>query len=879
MARKPYVPLTENKPCDIATEAECKPTDRFVRAMVSKLPDNSISQEPDGLYVPAIIYRENTSVIAADESIIIAEEETDEGFRRFTVGTRISDLDGNVIEVKEDGLFVEIPAGNQTYQDNLVEGSLSYSPSIPGQGIINFPDADRVFVRVVNSLIRLVLPEQPSRSRPQELYLVQDGTRNSPMKLVWEAGVIIDNVAGPAERDFAPGVAITLARMSDQNWLLLRSGGVPYDAPLDNQPYARKNGTWVQMHKEVLPALVTGRPTDIIPLEVSNSQFNRIVVVDSRYSQVNLKRQHLGLYPDHFEATYIMGRSFQMAVPMGVTVNGIPGPISWNVDSEPRGVVIKKLSVDNWLFLGSVIQDGVSVLPEITVLAFPEGGTFKGCVRMLDGTMLYDMGANATPTSNVRAIKNLIIAGVICNLKNPTLTYKSLVYSTAYAAGIVGTASGLLNGDIISYQDMLTLLLVGGYEDIAYMASSILGQELRTIDGLGANNHARFTIELNAMVASIENPKTSVIFSAAEHLASPTATATVYQINNWLQFFEENYTPVATELRKTTSSVSVFGDNARTIIITAANPMAVWASSDFGKTTKYNGETPTTFGIVEKLEMPADIPVFLTVLDAETDMKRHMAYSSAMLHLEDDFPFLSGSYTKIDNYFSNVVLLLGNTDSLIDRSNVENFVSVFPVDVVKQNRIGKGFRHAWALGGYGGSVSVVDDPSLRMNNQNFTFEIVFRGRGPKTAFTLFAKYSATDNKRSYWCRINGASLEFIYSTDGVTQTVVSVPLPVQSEFLSGARRNITIQRRGTDLEFFINGKWVQTHTIGTASLFDNDLPLNIGADGDPTSLPEPVAGQSGLFILDNFRITKSLVRYPVTGFGCETTPFKNDAGT
>ena len=152
MARKPYVPLNQNPECEVVPEKkQCDPGDRNVRAMVSADHGNSIQQRPDGIYAPAIVYRENTSVINEDGSIEVSEGTDEDGYRQFTVGTRISLENGNILELREDGLFVSVEFP-EVDVPLLVQGSLTYSPLIPGQGVIVYSGRRNV-IRVVDDLV------------------------------------------------------------------------------------------------------------------------------------------------------------------------------------------------------------------------------------------------------------------------------------------------------------------------------------------------------------------------------------------------------------------------------------------------------------------------------------------------------------------------------------------------------------------------------------------------------------------------------------------------------------------------------------------------------------------------------------------------------
>lgn len=870
MARKPYVPLNQNPECEVVPEEkQCGPGDRNVRAMVSADPGNSIQQRPDGLYAPAIVYRENTSVINEDGSIEVEEGTSAGGFRQFTVGTRISLESGNILEVREDGLFASVPG---TAEQDLIlmdQGSLTYSPLVPGEGTITYPGVRNV-IRVLNGLTRIVLPVAEEFTAMEEVYLVQDGQRTMPLHLVWPAGVTVDNVAGPGSRTFGPGSSIHLLRHVGQQWLVLSGGGVN-EAPFDDQPYTRRNGIWVQQHAQVLPAMVLDSPEDVMALDLVPAHFNRIVEIVTDYTSLDMKRQHVVAYQDHFEATFVKQDEFLLNVPMGVTVNGFAGPLAFRVEGKPKGCVLKRIGTDRWLLLGSAQQDGsVEPLPPITTLEFPGSGSFRGVARLMDGTILYDMTGNTNMFSSVHSIKNLVIAAVVIDEQTPYLDMKDQVYLSSYRTGLTDNLSPLENGDLVSYRDLISLLLMGQYEDIAVMISSLLG----------SGDHDVFTQKMNDFVANIENPLISSFYGAAISIADPVGISNAYKLADWLQHFEENYEIIRNMSRLADRTFAVFGANAREVTITNSNPYLVWSRVDYGKINDLVTATFPFSGLVQKLEMPADIPVYVSMHQFSTEVERHMAFTSALMGLEDDFPFLTAGTTDFDLNFSNVSLLIGNSISLVDRSNIQNEVFNSPTGYTHENRDTKGWIRSHALNGTSGYITVYDNPSLRLGDADFTLEMFLRGNGINTNMILFAKDGDSEAQRSYMMRFSNTDLQFIYMLDGASAMETwTIPYALKNTFFNGARRHLCLQRNGDDLAIYVNGRVIGTRTLPTDAAFqDCAMPFNIGCNGDPLYLPNPTSGWYGRFKLDNLRLTKGITRYDMAGFPVRTTPFKTGSG-
>ncbi len=134
MALNPYVPKdsTPIDTCDL--ENPCSPDDRFVRAMVSNETGNTIQQLPDGIYVPEPDFTE-TMVTERDASVRVEEVDSLDGYRSFAVGTRISTESGNMLELREDGLFVMVDIPDAAVPILLYQGSLVYNPlTTPGTG-------------------------------------------------------------------------------------------------------------------------------------------------------------------------------------------------------------------------------------------------------------------------------------------------------------------------------------------------------------------------------------------------------------------------------------------------------------------------------------------------------------------------------------------------------------------------------------------------------------------------------------------------------------------------------------------------------------------------------------------------------------------------
>lgn len=870
MARKPFVPLGARLPCDEVVEGDCKPDNRTVKAMISNREGNSINQEPDGIYAPAIVYRENTSVIAADDSVEVTEGETLGGFREFSVGTRISVGAGNILELREDGLFVsvEMPEDETQY---IAEGAVDFSGIQPGHGVLRTNFA-RSLIRFGQQFVHLHMMANDPLITFSEIYLNQNHNLLIPFTLHWEADTYIQGVQGPQSVTFAPGSSVHLIKHNTSSWSLLGGAGVN-EAPFDNKPYVRENGVWVLQHDQVLPALMLGEPYDAIPLDVSASQFNRIVNIHDRFTELNIHREYIGLYQEDFEATYTKRSRFSIKFPMGVTVNGFAGPLSFRVDAQPRGAVLKKVGYDKWLLLGAANQEGTEVpVVEVITQEWPGSGLFGGVARQIDNELLYDMTLSSTVASTVHAIKNIVIAMIVIDEKGTVLEAKDLIYLDRYKTGVhIDDQSDLVEGAVVSFRDLLTLLLLGKKEDVAVMISELLGDPA---------DYLVFVSKMNTYVNQFESPLVTSFYSAAVVQANPVGTSNVHMMAKWLQHLEENYEVLRSMLRNPTRTFTFFGPNTADITTPNHNQYLAWERVDYGVDNIIDtGGLFTGYGLVAKLEYPSNIPVYIGLANLASELELHYAFTSGMLGLEDQFPYLTGGVSEPDGQFTNVVLMIGNGATLRDRSNIQNQVSLSPTGAVVQERDTKGWIRGYQFNGVAGYIQVHDGNTLRMKAADFTIEMFLRGNGDKPSYTLFSKYSTASADWGYKLQVIGDDLVFTYMVEGEAAPVVWTLPFNKAVVMNGARRHLTLQRIGDELSIYINGRLLGSHTmVADAFLRDTSAPFVIGADNDPFYGVAPTAGMYGLFILDNIRITKTVARYPQEGFPVQTTPFKTGSG-
>lgn len=165
------------------------------------------------------------------------------------------------------------------------------------------------------------------------------------------------------------------------------------------------------------------------------------------------------------------------------------------------------------------------------------------------------------------------------------------------------------------------------------------------------------------------------------------------------------------------------------------------------------------------------------------------------------------------------------------------------------------------------------DSGYLFGSGDFTVEVFGLNRPSVWSGTeqiLGVRFAGAGAERSWGILYDSTAgrFQFAYSTDGTTETVVDFAgvTPAASTVY-----NLAVSRRGTTLHLYVNGTRVNTHTIGTATLFNaSSTPLGLccGMNAALTAAQSLSTDAR----LKAFRLTKGAYRYNLATYAVPTLP-------
>ena len=509
----------------------------------------------------------------------------------------------------------------------------------------------------------------------------------------------------------------------------------------------------------------------------------------------------------------------------------------------------------------------------IIPMVSPPGTYTMSYSRLATGETLYTGPGADTVTDEINSIRKLIICMMIYDMKSAVFDVKDVQFLSSDDDFLSPWISGLPGGAMISWRDVCALMLIPSATDVAQTASRIIGAELRAIDGLGANANERFTIALNAKLDAIGDT-VSTIYGATPQIANPSAVSTPRKVVDWLQLVADDYPDLVTEMLNETRTITPDGGGG--LGYRNENPLIDgmglnkaglnWVGAGPGKT----GDNSTIKSMVFSWDAPNGDRVYTAQHGSNGNQYRFWDSTSMLLHVEDDFPFLSEGRAAADPLFSNVVFLVGNTAVPQDLSSYAHPLNLGG-GLVGTLREGKQFAYEYDTNGTNQYIRAADHAALDLGAEDFTIEMFVRGKGaPSGTKYLLSKYKPTGTSRSYQLRTNSNNIEFWYSLAGNDSSSLTFSTTSAAQFWNGARRHIAMQRQGNEIAMFLNGQKVNSVDIGAAALNNSGIPLVIASQGDPMVYSEINLGP---FKYDGVRITKGVCRYNFAGFSVPGVPF------
>lgn len=479
---------------------------------------------------------------------------------------------------------------------------------------------------------------------------------------------------------------------------------------------------------------------------------------------------------------------------------------------------------------------------------------------------------SAISSSDWASARKLMMAMVVWDHKGAVWDTELVTYQSADATGIAAVwTSPLADGEQVYWSDLVTMMLVPSFTDVAGTISRVLGGELNAVDSLSTDADSRFSLEVSNLIASLGMADT-VFFGATPEIADPTMSSTPEDMVKQARAGVA-YAGLLPILQTGIATISVQTPTPRTFDVANTNlfvngigtsPNNVFWTGHVGGKTGSEGNSNKAWSFVHT--MPNGEDLAYAMLGSGGELERFRDAVQLLMHTVDENPGYSPAAP--DPHLSNVSAIVGQTSDPL---------AVFPAVAATSTsapavltRAGKLWETVYAFDGSSQYLDLGDPAGLNMDADDFTVELFLRGNGANTDTANFlSKYWPSSGGRSYQFRYDGGQIQGWASTSGNSATLASFGIAASDLFASGARFHLCFQRFGSTCAVFVDGsKGGTVANIGTGALNTTSNRCFVGCRGRST--PE---GQFAPFTLDEMRITKGVARYNHDGFAVPLSLF------
>lgn len=264
-------------------------------------------------------------------------------------------------------------------------------------------------------------------------------------------------------------------------------------------------------------------------------------------------------------------------------------------------------------------------------------GSLYVCAYDIDNDrVLYDRRATTQfnyPASCVKVMTALLIA----ESKSAALDSQTVTWQVSDDLSASFSQVGFINGDIVTWRDLLNGILLVSGGDGCQAAARVIGNELAGNALTSTAGYARFTQEMNARAVQLGAVKTNFInaHGADEHVATARDMCVMFGEafkNSILQDVCNN----------ATYTINVTGANARAINLTQGNSIA----DDPGVLGTKTGSwvvtgVVTTYNLTTLWQSPSGARVAITTMAAADNATRTADTPAIIAALPTDFPYLN----------------------------------------------------------------------------------------------------------------------------------------------------------------------------------------------------------------------------------------------
>ncbi len=430
-------------------------------------------------------------------------------------------------------------------------------------------------------------------------------------------------------------------------------------------------------------------------------------------------------------------------------------------------------------------------------------------------------------------------------------------------------STGLLDGDQMTWKDIVGLMLIPSKSDVAATVTRVLGQYLIDKYGTGADTQQAIGYWMGMAAAQAGAPNLIALTNDAsvsgEYIATQL-TSSKRSMALVMRRLVADYPTLVTLMQQRSVTVNVVGPNPKTLtfpsmdrlqnVLTSAGVEA--DSSVPGYIAGKTGDAGEVGHQIFGADMPSGNKVFGVVRASTTRDNRAQDIRRLLMAAENHFPHLRSAEVAADPHAASVGLRIKAALPATDSSPSARAITNAGVTSEAST-----YMDGTALL-FSSDYLRVDGGAPVLGASDFTAEVFLRGAGltQPTTTDLFGQWRTVTGGRNWAIQLSSTEIIFWYSIDGSDSYSVRFPMS-RTFLLNGAPTHIVVMRQGTSLVIFVNGQPSPITNIGATAFYSSATSsLMVGARVSSGGAAENYF--NGL--IDEALLTVGVARYPLTGF-------------
>lgn len=463
--------------------------------------------------------------------------------------------------------------------------------------------------------------------------------------------------------------------------------------------------------------------------------------------------------------------------------------------------------------------------------------------------------------------RKLLACLVIDRYKHDVLDTEEV---TVTAADLATTSSpwlsGFADGDILTWRQIMSLMLVPSMSDIAATTERVLGGELLLSEKLGSSARQALAIAMAFEARLAQCDRTIVFTNAAGVTGEVVNTPMIAQpsdLAKMAMYASMNPTVLAI-CQQASISITCTGPSPKTLAFNSMDYLLAprrlnnstltnvpFPGHVLGKT----GDSSSTRHMAWVAEAASGQRLCGVVRQASQQISRVNSVIQSIMDVESRFAQYRKSEVNADPDAASVVLHLIGGDG-VDHSPAARNITNSGVASVSTPHM-----HGTALEFTGTNYLDLLD-KITLGSDDFTMEAFMQGAGnPNNTGTFFTHWNqGVSGGRMFSWNID-SSTNFDYATSSLNRYSVDVEA-THGDTLNGMPSHVVLQRRGSSFIGFLNGIPGSIHTrAGALWQATADVQQIIGGRFNGTTFENVFRG-----LVHEFKITMGVARYSEDGF-------------